>query len=92
MVMVGYAEDHHVGCYTMYNPNKNSVVISRDTQWAKWTRSDPIATLKAMENDEFEEDVRRNNNVIRPNTRSPSAKQPEMLEAEGVLKVRRLKE
>jgi hypothetical protein len=34
MIMVGYAENHPADCYRMYNPNKDSVVISRDIQWA----------------------------------------------------------
>jgi hypothetical protein len=133
MLMVGYAEDHPVDCYRMYNPNKDSVVISRGIQWAKWTRSDPIATLKAMqelkplmptepktvqenhnemiqtddptenaelsnphiipeESDEFEQDVERNNNVKRPNTRSQRVEQIEILENEGDLNARALKE
>jgi hypothetical protein len=49
MLMVGYAEDHPADCYRMYNPNKDSVVISRDIQWTKWTRSDHVATLQAMQ-------------------------------------------
>jgi hypothetical protein len=124
MLMVGYAEDHPADCYSMYNPNKDSVVISRDVQWAKWTRSDLIATLKAMQeiepvmptepettgekqnemiqtndpkqnaelsnphlipegNDEFEQDVGRNNNMKRPNTKSQRAEQIETHEDEG---------
>jgi hypothetical protein len=49
MLMVGHAENHQADCYRMYNPNKDSVVILRDIQWEKWTRSDPIATLKVMQ-------------------------------------------
>jgi hypothetical protein len=32
MLMVGYADDHPADCYHMYNPDKDSVVISRDIQ------------------------------------------------------------
>jgi hypothetical protein len=49
MIMVGYADDHSADCYRMYNPITDRVVISRDVRWAQWTRADPTAALKNLQ-------------------------------------------
>lgn len=36
VVFIGYAEGHPVDTYRFYDPERNSVLLSRDVQWSDW--------------------------------------------------------
>jgi hypothetical protein len=46
MIMVGYADNHSPD---VYNPNTDTVILSRDVKWVNWERSDPTAALKSLQ-------------------------------------------
>lgn len=39
-MMVGYAPNHGVGVYRMYNPRTNRIIISRDVEWMEYKPRD----------------------------------------------------
>jgi hypothetical protein len=45
MIMVGYADNHSLDVYRMYNPITDTVILSRDVKWTNWERSDPTQQL-----------------------------------------------
>jgi hypothetical protein len=49
MIVVGYADNHSPDVYRMYNPNTDTVILSRDVKWTNWERSDPTEALKALQ-------------------------------------------
>ena len=38
VVMVGYASNHAVGVYRLYNPQTNRIIMSRDVKWSTFNR------------------------------------------------------
>jgi hypothetical protein len=71
MLCVGYAPQHSLDNYQMYNPLKDSVVTSRDIRWTNWVQSDPTVILQKLQI--AEETVIQSPQAIRNREEPPSA-------------------
>ena len=53
-IMIGYAENHAIDTYKLYNPGIKRVITKRDVKWEEWKMTYPSENLE-MFRDQHEE-------------------------------------